>query len=160
MCKHRSVFWIYINRAGQKMTREIGVSQKFVAKSADIRSQIAQLLGYSQKWVNTLWKEDVLTISVRVLWAQQFAIEIDQSYEKLWKFQKSQFSRKFQNLRFDTSISIANCSAHRSPTEMSLYFLELSGQHLSIEYWLISVRGLWAKQLTKLVRAWEAPPPR
>ena len=85
-------------------------------------------------------------ISVSGLWAEQFAIEIDQFYEKLWKFQKSQFSRKFQNLRFNTSISIANCSAHRSPTEMSLYFLELSGQHLSIEYWLISVRGLWAEQ--------------
>ena len=58
-------------------------------------------------------------ISVGGLWTEQFAIEIDQFYEKLWKFKKSQFSRKFQNLRFDTSISIANCSAHRLLTEMS-----------------------------------------
>ena len=59
------------------------------------------------------------TISVGGLWAEQFAIEIDQFYEKLWKFQKSQFSKKCQNVRFNTSISIANCSAHRWPTEMT-----------------------------------------
>ena len=41
---------------------------------------------------------------------------------------------------------IANCSAHRPPTEMFLYFLKSSGQYLSIEYKLISVGGLWAEQ--------------
>ena len=86
-------------------------------------------------------------ISVKGLWGEQFAIDIDQ------------FSRKFQNLRFDTSISIANCSAHRSPTEMSLYFLELSGQPLSIEYWIISVSGLWGEQLIKMCFGPGRPPP-
>ena len=97
-------------------------------------------------------------ISVRGLWAEQFAIEIDQFYEKLWKFQKSQFSRKCQNLRFNTSISIANCSAHRRPTEMSLYFLESSGPPLSTEYWLISVSCLWAEKLAETKIGWNPPP--
>ena len=44
------------------------------------------------------------------------------------------------------SISNANCSAHRHPTEMRLYFLESSGQGDSKKYRLISVDLLCAEQ--------------
>ena len=50
----------------------------------------------------------------------------------------------FDNFQWKWSISIANRSAHRQPTEMSQYFLESS--YLSIEYWPISVSGLGAKK--------------
>ena len=42
--------------------QKLGVSRKSVAKSADVRSWIAQLLDHPQKWFNTLWKVLVLTI--------------------------------------------------------------------------------------------------
>ena len=59
-----------------------------------------------------------------------------------------EFSKKSNKLDFLKKYSclIADCSAHRLPTEMVLYFLKFSGQYLSIEYKLISVGGLWAEQ--------------
>ena len=64
----------------------------------------------------------------------------------------------FQNPRYNPSILIANCSAHRPPIEMSLYFLESSGQELSIEHWPISVSCLWAEKLAE-GECVESPPP-
>ena len=54
-----------------------------------------------------------------------------------------------QNPRKNWSILIANCSAHRPPTEMVLYFLKSSGQGLSKKYRTISVGGLWTEQFAR-----------
>ena len=84
-------------------------------------------------------------ISVGCLWAEQFAIKIDWFFQRFSNFAFSwilEFLINFEN----RSISIANCSAHRHPTEMSLYFLESSGQWDSKKYRLIFVGGLWAEQ--------------
>ena len=49
------------------------------------------------------------------------------------------------------STLIANCSALRSSIEIILYFLKSWGQYRSIEYWPISVGGLWAEQFAMKV---------
>ena len=61
---------------------------------------------------------------------------------KFIKNSKIHENAKFENLRKNLLILIANCSAHRLPTEMSLYFLESLGQGDSKKYRLISVGGL------------------
>ena len=61
------------------------------------------------------------TISVGSLWAEQFLIKVEQFSEKS---KKLDFLKKYSCL-------IADCSAHRLPTEMVLYFLKFSGQGLS-----------------------------
>ena len=52
----------------------------------------------------------------------------------------------FKILRYNWSILIANSSALWPSTERVLYFLKSSTQGFSIEYWVISVSGLWAEQ--------------
>ena len=47
---------------------------------------------------------------------------------------------------------IANCSAHKIPSEMILYILKLPGQCLFREWCLISVAFLWAEQF--VVKLW------
>ena len=83
------------------------------------------------------------TISVGCLWAEQFAIKVDQFYRD---FKKSRVFIIFKKSRWNRSSLIANCSAPRQPTEMVLYFLKSPGQYFSIEYKLISVGCLWAEQ--------------
>ena len=72
------------------------------------------------------------TISVGSLWAEQFAIKVDQFYCDLKKNVKSFYY--FKKSRWNRSSLIANCSAPRQPTEMVLYFLKSPGQYFSIEY--------------------------
>ena len=121
---------------------------------ADIRSQIAQLLDHPQEWVNTLWKGLVLKIKKSTdafLWdvfdltnLQLKWIDFIENFQNI----KNHNFLVFQNSLYNPSILIANCSAHRPPIEMSLYFLESSGQELSIKYWLISVSCLQVELLT------------
>ena len=99
---------------------------------AYIRSQIAQLLDHPQEWVNTLWKGLVLKIKKSTdafLWN---VFDLTNSQLKWIYFIKN--FQNFQNPRYNPSILIANCSAHRQPIKMCLYFLESSGQELSIEH--------------------------
>ena len=60
--------------------------------------------------------------------AEQFAIKHRLILRQI--FGVTPKNLKTQNFK----ILIANYSAHRPPTEMSLYFLESSGQGLSIDY--------------------------
>ena len=131
---------------------------------ADIRLQIAQLLDHPQEWVNTLWKGLVLKITKSTdafLWdvfdltnSQLKWIDFIENFQNI----KNHNFLVFQNPRYNPSILIANCSAHRPPIEMSLYFLESSGQELSIEHWPISVSCLWAEKLAE-GKCVESPPP-
>ena len=70
------------------------------------------------------------------LWAEQFVIKVEE------------FSKKSNKLDFLKKYSclIADCSAHRLPTEMVLYFLKFPGQGLFREHWPVSVGLLWAEQ--------------
>ena len=107
---------------------------------ADIRSQIAQLLDHPQEWVNTLWKGLVLKITKSTdafLWdvfdltnSQLKWIDFIENFQNI----KNHNFLVFQNPRYNPLILIVNCSAHRPPIKMSLYFLESSGQELSIEH--------------------------
>ena len=85
-------------------------------------------------------------ISVCQRWAEQFTIEVDVLNRRFWNFQENCDFGNFHNFSKKWSISITNCSAHRPLTEMSLYFLELSGHLLYIEYWLISVSSPGAEK--------------
>ena len=76
------------------------------------------------------------TISVGSLWAEQSAIKHEYFFKK---------SNLFDFLE-NSSTLITNCSAHRLPTEIVLYFFIFPGQGLFREHWLVSVGFLWAEQ--------------
>ena len=90
--------------------------ENFVAKTAVVRSQIAQLLDYSQKWVNTLWKEDVLTIlksTGSFLWA---VCEPSNSRLKSINFMKNYGN--FKNHNFPENFKICD-SIHQFQSQIA-----------------------------------------